>query len=232
MAYSLIAHALKQSTDTNVAQTADQDTTGANLLIIGISYIRPVVTPTISDAKSNSYTALTESTFVSPPLVRLFYNQGGTVGSGHWFKVDDTSGFPSIFAWAFSGSASSPLDSGSDNANSLAVPGTSIQPKSSGTFTPSEDNCLFVTMAGVADIYGTPYSIDSPFSPPSDQAGQVDAQAYGIAAAYEIQTTATARNPTWSWTGSHYGAASMAVFKAAAVAGTTKHFLPLLGAGG
>jgi len=44
--------------------------------------------------------------------------------------------------------------------------------------------------------------------------------AYGVGSAYLIQTTATAANPAWSWTGGSNETAAIATFKAAAAGGS------------
>ena len=52
---SLIAHAFAQSTDNNNATTSTHDTTGANVLVVGVAALDG--TPTLTDSAGNTYTA-------------------------------------------------------------------------------------------------------------------------------------------------------------------------------
>ncbi len=65
------------------------DTTGANLLIFGVSYLDGSA-PTISDSKSNTWTALTATLPSTSGDIRIYYAKNPTVGAGHTFSATGT----------------------------------------------------------------------------------------------------------------------------------------------
>lgn len=221
MAFSLLVHT-KGAGVTNPT-TGNVDTTGGNLLVVAVSSYSAGTT--VSDAKSNSWTPLTVSTF-GEARTFITYSQGGTFGSGENFTY--TGSYAAIEGAAFSGSASSPFDVQNTNASAIKV--TSL---STGSVTPSQNDSLIIATIATGGGGGG-YSIDSGFTI-IDSNDYVAFTNEGGAIAYKIQTTAGAENPTWSWTGSADAAASIAVFKPAAGA-TGKIFLPIpmngLGVGG
>jgi hypothetical protein len=127
-----------------------------------------------------------------------------TVGTGHTFTVSGTSLFQSLIASAFSGVATaSPFDvengAGSAGATSIAT----------GSVTPSQANSLIVTTVG--SLWSS-HSIDSGFTEIADVAYSAGNH-FSIAAAYLVQSAASAVNPTWSGPTSEDSAARIAVFK-------------------
>ena len=69
MAYSLVSNTAASGTDSSVTTTAI-NTTGASLLVLGIA-VDGAATPTISDSKGNTWTALTaQSLTVNTTLLR------------------------------------------------------------------------------------------------------------------------------------------------------------------
>ncbi len=195
MTIALVVHAGAPSGDAVSATTAGIDTTGASLLIICGSFIG--TSATVSDSvggNSNTWTPLT-GTLTGGRSEQLFYCASPTVGSGHTFTV--TGSFPAICVVAFSNTAASPFDQESNNFGG--------QP---GSITPSEDNEVLVTGLGHSDA--TSQSIDQSFIITDDIAN--GGFSVGAAMAYLIETTATAKNPTW--TPSNNGRVSMATFKA------------------
>jgi hypothetical protein len=66
-------------------------------------------------------------------------------------------------------------------------------------------------VACLAGQIGTP-TIDSSFTL-GPNANGVSGQNVGSSFAYQLQTAATTRNPTWTWTGSSSVAAGQASFK-------------------
>ena len=187
--------------------TSSVDTTGANLLVVAVSYYGSANDPTLSDSKGNTWTGLTarESNGTSP-AVRLYWCKPTSVGSGHTFTAAQAGSFPVVSMSAFSGAATSPYDQESGTA--VATGSTSYQP---GSITPSENNCVLVT--GVATA-GTSHSVNSSFN--ATATDNLASNHIGGGIAYKIQTTAGAENPTWSWTTSTNRAAAMASFKASA----------------
>lgn len=210
MAYSLIAHAIGGSVAATprTATTAPPiDTTGADLIIIGVSFYEQSTRAIPTDSKSNSpWNALTESVAGAFDVVeRLFWITPTSVGANHTFtytSVDDS--FPCIAVAAFSGSKASPFDV---QNGATATGASSIQ---TGSVTPSESNELIVTGLGVnVDIT----SIDSGFTI-TDKLAFVSGDRFGGGLAYKIKTDALGENPTW--TASSSLAARIATFKALA----------------
>lgn len=202
MAYVLVAHA-KQNNGTGV--TPAIDTSGCNLLLVqvGASDGTPIAVPT--DNKSNTWTGLTNVQSASAGAGRLFYSIPSSVGSGHTFTTG--AGFPSICVQAWSGAHASPFDqqaTGASAATSPAGAGT--------TLTPAAANAIVVATWAEATT-ATP-TIDGGFTI-SDTAPGISGTSYGASMAYLIQTTATAANPSWTWSGSASGI-ELTVFLAAA----------------
>lgn len=219
MAYSFTFETDARSTNNNSVTTSSTDTTGATLIVIAcVHEAAGAVAPT--DSKGNTWTALTRYKHASCG-VDFYYCVNPTVGSGHTFTLSSTGDFPAIAVVGFSGAAASPFD-GVNGSNG----GTTST--ATGNLTPSENDCLVVT-AGGFNSTNTP-SVSSPFSSNVTAALGGTANAYGIGLAYEIQTTATLRNATWT-SGAGGMAVTIAAFKAAAAAASTQNYLTLLGVG-
>lgn len=190
--------------------TSSIDTTGANLLIIAVAYRAAGTSLAVSDSKGNTWTALTA--YGASTGIKLWYCQGGTVGTGHTFTVSGSLINASIAAMAFSGSAASPADqqNGFDDTSSS----NSTSP---GSITPSQDNCLVITALGSGSaLTGAACSgytiVESLLTNTNSNRP--------LALAYAIQTTATATNPAWSWTAANaVKASTVESFKAASSGG-------------
>lgn len=204
-AITLINHAAAGGT-ANTVTTGAIDTTGANLIVIGVTF-DTTAARTISDNKGNTWTPLTNTTSSSAGA-QLYYAINPTVGSGHTFSNTGSSNFSSIFVEAFSGVATGGFDQQNGSTNSA----TTIQP---GSVTPGQDNEVVVTFLGFNSA-GTPVSINGGFTQ-SDTAINFSSGAhYGAGMAYLIQTTATAANPTWTRTNTQTNSTRIATFKASA----------------
>lgn len=208
MALARIDKTSAQSTDGLNITTTSINTTGANLIVVAVAYSNNGTTITLTDNKSNTWTPLTarQSTTAS---VRLYYCLSPTVGSGHTFSVASSggSGFPGIAVAAYSGAKTSgafdqETGANSNGASSLAT----------GSITPAQDNELFIT--GFGYNVASAATIDSGFT--AIEALGVTANAWGIALGELIETTATAKNPTWTQGASVACAAGLATFKDAA----------------
>jgi hypothetical protein len=198
MAYSLIAHT--KESGVNTFTTPAIDTTGANLLVVFV--VRHYgFSPTFSDSKGNSWTKLSDNA-TTGGTGAFFYCFNPTVGSGHTFTLTGTS-YGDIAVQAWSGAVSSPFDV--EHVSNTT--GTSL---ATGSVSPNVDGELIV--AGLSINVTNTYNIDSSFTI-SDQIPFSSGSYYGIAAAYLVQTTKGAVNPTWSWTNSAAAAAAIACFK-------------------
>jgi hypothetical protein len=210
MAYSLIASVSAKSADTNGFTTGSIDTTGANLLVIVAASYEAGPTISVSDSKSNTWTGLTNYSNAGAGVeIRIFWvnNASPTVGSGHTFSVVGTAAYPAIAALTFSNSGGSAFDKESGAFNASAI---NAQP---GSVTPAADNALLICGLEMTDAAAT--AIDSSFTKQETQAYTPGAS-MGVHAAYKIQTSAGAENPTWSWDGTFRAAESaIAVFNLA-----------------
>lgn len=207
MAYTRIGSVAAASDDAASVTTGALDTTGADLIVAVLSDLLPSTRSVITDSKGNSWTAAKEQSQATYQRCTIFYSRPTSVGSGHTFTATkvDTNTYPTLCIIAFSGSATSPAD------QSNGASGTSTSTLATGSATPSENNELVI--AGVA-CYVNIASIDGGFTADSIVDG-VSAKAWPGAAAYLIQTTAAAANPTWTFDESAASAAAAIVtFKA------------------
>lgn len=202
-AITLGVHAI--ATGDTTATTAGINTTGATLLIVGISYYASD-TITISDSKSNTWIPLTNYPGAAAHSVQLFYAANPiTVGSGHTFTYSAGSAvYGTLLAASFNNTkTSSPFDV--ENGASQGSGGT----LATGSITPSLDGELVVTLA-VSDP-GSP-TVDSGFTL-IDSTATVGGVNVGGGLAYKVQTSAAAVNPTWT-ASTLLRSASIAFFKA------------------
>jgi hypothetical protein len=215
-------HVQGLSTAGNTITTASIDTTGMNLIVIVLSDYIGSAQATISDSKSNSYTGLTSQANASAERSRIYYIQGGVVGASHTFTATCTTCYPSIYVMSFSGVGVSPFDQ-----QNGATTASSVSTFQAGSVTPTVNNELVV--AGLScNTCNTGATIDSSFVL-SDSASGSGGARIGGGAAYIIQTTAGATNPTWSWSGGSSVAATIATFKETTP--TTCRGMSLLGVG-
>jgi len=175
------------------------NTTGATAIIVGVGGFGTV---TISDNKGNSYTPLTGYTQADSATFRFHYVLTPVVGSGHVITLSGSGIYCAATAYAFSGAIN--YDSRQNGAS-----GTS-SPLNAGSVTPSVNGALVITGTTAGGIAAT-------FSTPSGFTGLIQVTGIGAVSvyavgAYQIQTTAAAINPQWTWTGSTNVAAAVAVF--------------------
>ncbi len=202
MQITLIGHVSAQSTDSNAVTTPSIDITDADLVVVAYSTIS--AGPVLGDLLGNTWTPLTNQNSSGTNL-RFRYSVP-TVRGIDTFTVTAGGGKPSIAVAVYKGSLSpSPFDV-ENGATTGAT--SSIQP---GNVTPSLNNELV--------IYALTANGFSAADVPTVNVGTIldnlmfTANAVSIALAHEIQTTATARNPTWSWPNLHFNAAVIATFK-------------------
>ena len=192
--------------------TTTYDTTGADLLyvIVGSAGNNPPGV-TLSDSKSNTWTQLTLRTGGVNKHCLHWYAQNATVGTGHTFTAAGTDIFAALCFLAFSGTdLTAPFDVENGNTQGFASSSTT------GSVTPGQDNSVLVTgIGGYNSSSGATVSIDSSFvsGPVPQQITNTDFGHQGAAISYQIQTTATTRNPTWTINASDGWGAVIAVFK-------------------
>ena len=199
--------------NTNGSTTPACNTTGANLLVVTVSWFTGGGTVTVSDSKSNTnWTQLTKSDR-GFAFECIWYCKNPTVGDGHTFTVASTGGYASIHAVAFSGAdTTAPFDK--ENGSW----GSSVSTQQTGSITPAEDNEVVV--------YGC--STDNSKDISSVDVGTLlshnahTGNSFGNSLAYIIQTTAGAINPTFTLSGSSTTPnAVIASFKVASASGIT-----------
>lgn len=206
MAFALIGTPQVAGGSVNTATPA-MNTTGADLIVVVSTVYNS--TPTISDSKGITWTGKTTSLVGGGTNVRLLYawtgSAGWAIGSGHTFQ-STTSTYNAIEVYAFSGALTSgdPFNAEAAGANSSGA--TSLQPGSVSPF----GTDLFVT--GIGWFPNNTMAIDSSFATPTEQ-GYIGSDAMGGAISWK--ESASAENPTWSWSGSNNVAAVMASFKPA-----------------
>lgn len=193
------------SADNNNITTGTYTTTGAKLIVLGVA--TSTSAGAVSDSLSNTWTPLTVYASVTGVNVQILYCVNPIVGAAQTFTVTSSGLRPAIAALAFSGA--SIFDPGKDSGLGAVGAGTSAQP---GSLTPSGANFLLVTgLAFNAAISAV--TIDSSFISPAQAFSARTATGDGIGLTYLIETTATAKNPTWAWTTSTATAVNQAVFQ-------------------
>lgn len=206
MAYSLIANTAKGSVLGAAVTTNAINTTGAQLLLVGVGYYYPSGNPAIGDSKSNTWFPLgAQAAGASGEGVQTFYAVNPIVGSGHTF-TNSTANFSSVAVSAW-GAVTPVHDQESGNNVVLA---TSV---AAGSVTPSENDELVLAVLCVRDLgsTGDTVSINGGFTI-SDQIPGLGANRLSVGMAYLVQTTAAAANPTWSWTNSDSASAVIETF--------------------
>lgn len=191
---------LAQNLGTNGGFTSTIDTTGANFLVIGLASYFPggvLNASNISDNYGNTWIGLTPITVGNFVSTQMFFAYNASTGPGHFFSIAKVGTYIGAGVVAYSGVFASglPFDTGEgDGATAGAY--TSFQ---IGTpVTPSQNNSLLVAVVDLMVGSSLP-SIDDGFS----VAATVNSNGneFGIFIADQVQTTATARDPTFSWVG-------------------------------
>lgn len=192
--FSILADVEAGSSDGSTVTTASVDSTNAKLIVLVVTSTNGSADSTLpTDSASNTWTALTVRD--GGQAVQIFYCVNPTTSATHTFSVSGGSfPFPSVFAIVAGGPATPSYDQES-GTNSGTQP---------GSLTPSTTDCLVVS--------GGNFNNSTPTSATGmTLTGAIanDGNHYAGGAAYVIQTSATAVNPTWDQTGS----IAMAVFK-------------------
>ena len=195
----------------NGGTSASIDSTGANLIVVGVAWLA-TSSQTLSDSKGNTWTALTLPSGTSnDPNTRLYYCSSPTVGTGHTFTITGTNVYSTLWAIAYSGAETSSVLDAQNSASDNFSPTT----LGSGSVTPSADGAVVVS--GLATfINATNPTVSGGAISRLGFLNAVANQTYTVSYADEIQTTATARTATWSWTTGNRAVATIAAFKAAA----------------
>ncbi len=201
--FALVSHVMAQSTGGAYITTAAINTTGADLIVVaGVQGAS--IANVVTDSKGNTWTPLTVRTGGTSKL-RLYYCLNPTVGTGHTFSFNGgVTDYQSMAVAAFSG-AKTTLAFDVENG-AITAGASSLQP---GSVTPSENGELVIFAIGG----GPASSLACDTGTLTDEGVWSSGAHYAVGLRYEIQTTATAVNPTWSWAGSVDAEAAIATFK-------------------
>jgi lysophospholipase L1-like esterase len=166
----------------NTGTTTGIDTTGATLLVAAVTYFS---SGTLTDSKGNTWTALTARGGFG--FEQIYYCVSPTsVGTGH--TISYSGGFTVLQLLAFSGVAAFDKTAG---ANGLTP----------GSITPTNANELVITLVQDHGTGNDFTSAPAGFTLTGHVSGNTSNN-FATGVAYQIQTSATAANPTWTETGS------------------------------
>jgi hypothetical protein len=210
-AFTFIASVTAGSSNNTSVTTAAMNTTGANLLV-GCTSSYNNTNPRLTDSAGNTWYSTPYHGGGAARGVELFYAVAPVTSATHTFSLSTASSYPSLTVAAFSGAAArNLLDS---ETGSLGTGVTTLG--GANTVTPTNANSLILSCL-THDFGGGTASAAGGSLITVPQTLGVNNQHIGSALAYEIQTTATARAATWTWTGSTDGSENIMVFN---VAGT------------
>lgn len=192
--------------------TTSANTTGANLIVIGLSY-QQSSGANISDNKGNTYISVSTQAILGGSAGVIYYCSNPTVGTGHTFTT--TSHFCNIFMLAVSGARTLSTPSDQQNGASNAA-GTS---QASGNVTTSVSGELIFTLCGAFNPGAAPTITagDTGFTIPSGWSVPTSTAEAG-AAAYKIETGTATENITWTSTSTPNIVSLIATFMPPAVA--------------
>jgi hypothetical protein len=212
MAAVLVANTAKGSTNNTNVTSDPINTTGASLIVVAVAAFGS--DPTLTDNKGNTWTSLTVYG-TSGQRVRLAYCSAPIVGTGHTFALAAAGGSaPALAVSAWTG-----VDVYDGVVNGAFTYGSASQV--TGSITPAGNNRLVLT----AFSYGGAQSasgVSAPFTILTPTIASVGGATVGCAAAYESQTTATARSATWTLPAGDWNAATIAAFAPAGPAASVR----------
>lgn len=185
----------------NDATSSAIDTTGANLIVFGVTLnVNDAnVTLTVTDSKSNTWTLIATSTSAVEGI-KYYYCLNPTVGTGHTFRARNTgpggsmSGSACVAAFS-NAKTSSALDTHSEAAST--APALTVQ---AGSITPAVGAELLVAILGTAPAAAETVAINSGFTK-TDDVPFSPGNYFGTHMAYLIQGAAAAINPAWTVSG-------------------------------
>lgn len=188
------------------ATTGAIDTTGATILVAGVSWFGGGGVGVVTDSKGNVWTPLTAQASGNFNF-QFFYAANPTVGSGHTFTLTGGNlGSLQIGAW-----------DGIDSISPFDVEngaGVTTDQGQGGSVTPSSTGSLLLTGFGYENASNIAlYGVDRGFKITDSQAAGFNQ--VGASMAWLAQTATTAENPTWAVLVSANLAICNAVFKKA-----------------
>ena len=176
---------------TSTTNTVAIDTTGASLIVIGLTY-RQTQGAHISDSAGNTWTSTGQyEGSGNQSGVIWYYKYNPSTSATHTFNNTDgggTSNFGGISVFVFSGTrtASTPFDQVTGKFNSSPV-----TPDNPGTITPSVGGCVMLT--GVMNYNGSAPTMPTGYTGFTWTTATAFAGGHG----YKIKTTASSETPSW-----------------------------------
>lgn len=172
--------------------TITLNTTGADFLVAVVAAVRSIYFPSLSDNYGNTWTKLIgEQAGTNETYAGLYYVQNPTVGSDHVITLGSDA-YNTVDVLAFSGMATASV---ADQNNYATAGETTSVP--TGSITPSENGCLIIAGLGSSIAGNTAPTINDSFT--VDYAASSNSSNYAdIGAAYLVQATAAAIDPTWT----------------------------------
>lgn len=188
MSVAKVGSLYQGSSDTNGFTTSALATSGATCLVVAVADDVGSPASTLTDSAGNTYGAATLTRTTTYTRLQVWVITAPATGGSHTWTIAGGCYAPSIAVLALSGvSGTSTVDVSSSAADTAT---NDVQP---GSITPSRNHEAVVTIYGSSD---TAASVSAPFSP-ADGATTGTGNHRAISMAYDFQTTATARNPTW-----------------------------------
>jgi hypothetical protein len=211
MSFSLLVHSGQGSTNNNGFTTSSIDTSGCDLIVVAVTDFN--ATAVLTDSKSNTWLSTYTADTIRTPSSQIFYAKNPSVGSGHTFSISGSSNGPAAYIFGLSGSdTTANYDVAATHFVDFATTGQA------GSITPTVDNEILIAVTTHQDFSGNNPTIDSGFTIADALVGAGGAH-FGGSSAYLIETTATAKNPTWTQATSSLTNAGIASFKAASGGG-------------
>jgi hypothetical protein len=182
--------------------TPGDDTSGANLIVIGVSCFYPgVVDPTVSDSLSNIWTPLTRNSITFGIAHQFFYCFNPTTGAAHTFTSAGTSVYQTVkvIAW-YGGTVVGFASETGTTANGVGTMSADLSPTTYG-----------LALSGGALNYNT-----GDFAVAGGGTNSVTQFSFGNynggGLAYDASSAGFTYAPVWTWTAGGYGAMSNAQF--------------------
>lgn len=215
MAIALLASTSAGAVSGGDITTPAIDTTGASLIVIGVSWYQNITAdPTITDSVGSTIAA---GTRVQPDdfIGRLFYVSMPTTNAAYTVTLSGSLGFGALAVAAFSDAVTL------INQSTGSAP-ASVTSLANGSLNPLVANTVFVTSlacrdGGAPDAVGIDQSFTIVETVPEDPGNHL-----GVSLAYLLLPGSPgARNPTWSWTTSSRAATEMMTFVSGGGGGAT-----------
>jgi hypothetical protein len=216
--------ATNQVNNGNTVTTGTLNIATANAIVVGVADYQLASLGTVTDNAGNTYTRVRTNTDGVSPRIALYVCLAPVVSSSMTFTYTGGGGtvaYPSIYVVGLH--STYPLVVDQQNGTGLSS-ATSGQP---GSITPSQDNCIVFTACNSTGSFGVPAppSVSSTYSTNIMRAPFVNLRNFAGGMAWNIQTTATATNPTWTYAGSFPSALLIVSLKEVAPAAANGAFL-------